>query len=315
MDKKYIISIDLGGTNTRIALLDYKLKIIARTSFATEYFISQKQELIREIINKIRELIKGSHVEIKYVLGLGIGVPGPVNFSKGIVHYLPNIPHWENTPIKNILERRTKFKVFVDNDVNLMTLAESRLGAARNQENAVCITLGTGVGGGLILEGNLFRGADFCAGEVGHMPISINGSKCNCGGKGCLETYVGNKVILSKARNLFGRKDIALTELSTLARKGNKKALGIFNDFAEKIGIALTGVVNLLNPRVIVIGGGLSFAGSFLFKKIKDTINKRAMPIQAKYVKIKKASLGKDSGLIGAALLVKENYNQHKCLS
>jgi glucokinase len=181
-----------------------------------------------------------------------------------------------------------------------MALAEARLGAARNKKNVVCLTLGTGVGGGIILEGKLFRGTNSGAGEIGHMPINTDGPRCNCGGKGCLETYVGNKVILALAKKKLGRKDITLEELSRLS---------IYSDFAEKIGVALTGIVNLLNPEIIVIGGGLSFAGSFIFRKIKETIDKRAMPIHSSSVRVKKTRLGKDAGLIGAALLVKENYN------
>jgi glucokinase len=120
---------------------------------------------------------------------------------------------------------------------------------------------------------------------------------------------VGNKVILALAKKKLGRKDITLEELSRLSRRGNKTALSIYSDFAEKIGVALTGIVNLLNPEIIVIGGGLSFAGSFIFRKIKETIDKRAMPIHSSSVRVKKTRLGKDAGLIGAALLVKENYN------
>lgn len=306
---RYIISVDLGGTNTRIAVLDKGFRIKSRVSFSTKDFSFNRNRLISEIAKRTLSLLRENKIEKKDVLGLGIGIPGPVDFSKGKVHYLPNVPHWKNTPIRQILKKLMHFEVFVDNDVNLVTLAEAKLGAAKGKNNAVCLTLGTGVGGGLVLDGRLFRGADSCAGEVGHIPINIEGPKCNCGGRACLERYVGNAIILSEAKKKLRRKDITLEELSKLSKNGNKTALGIYNIFAERIGVALTGVVNLLNPEVIVIGGGLSFAGSFIFKKIKETINKRAMPIQAKSVKIKKATLGKDAGLIGAALLVKGNYS------
>ncbi|MBL7130038.1 MAG: ROK family protein [Candidatus Omnitrophica bacterium] len=305
---KYILSIDLGGTNTRIALIDNALCIKSRASFSTKDFSSERNRLISEIIKQSFELLRENCIKKSQILGLGIGVPGPVDFSSGKVHYLPNIPHWRNTPIREIIEKRMHLKVFVDNDVNLMTLAEAKLGAAKNNKNAICLTLGTGVGGGLILDGKLFRGASFCAGEIGHIPISLNGPRCNCGGRGCLERYVGNKFILAEARKKLRTKNITLKELSALSKDGNKIALNIYYDFSEKIGIALTGIVNLLNPEVIVIGGGLSFAGSFIFAKIKETINKRAMPMQSRLVQIKKASLGKDAGLIGAALLVKDSF-------
>jgi glucokinase len=223
---------------------------------------------------------------------------------------LPNILGWQNTPVKNILEKKLGLKVCVDNDVNLMALAETKLGIAKNRKNVVCVTLGTGVGGGLILEGKLFRGTDFCAGEIGHMPINIHGPRCNCGGRGCLERYVGNKFVLRQAQTKLKMRNITLEKLSRLAEDGNKIALAIYHSFAENIGVALTGVVNLINPEIIVIGGGLSFAGDFIFKKIKQTIDKRAMPVQAKRVKVKKAMLGKDAGLIGAAILVRDSLSR-----
>jgi len=302
---KYIISIDLGGTNTRIALVNSHLEIISRISFSTKKS-SSRIKLISEIVSGVNRLIMNNKINKTQIMGLGIGVPGPVDYSNGKIHYLPNISGWKNTPVKKILEKEIGIRVFVDNDVNLMALAETRLGAAKNAINALCVTLGTGVGGGLMLNGELFRGTSFCAGEVGHMPINIDGPNCNCGGKGCLERYVGNSFILKEARSRFNRKDINLERLSQLAKEGHKKALDIYNNFAEKIGIALAGVVNLLNLDTIVIGGGLSLAGGFIFEKIRKTINERAMPIQAKTVKIKKAALGQDAGIIGAALLVKE---------
>jgi len=306
---KYIISIDLGGTNTRIALVDRSLRIKARVVFSTKVYISRRDRLISEIVKGIFLLLKENCIKKSQILAVGLGVPGPVNFPEGKVYYLPNIPGWKNTPIKDILEKKISFKVFVDNDVNLMTLAEAKLGAAKNKKNAICLTLGTGVGGGLILDGKLFRGASFCAGEIGHMPINIKGPRCNCGGKGCLERYVGNKYILSEAKKKLKMRSINLEKLSELSEKGNKIALGIYNNFAENIAIALTGLINVLNPEVIVIGGGLSFAGNFIFTKIRETIDKRAMPNQSKLVKVKKTILGKDAGLIGAALLTRDNLS------
>lgn len=308
---KYIIGIDLGGTNTRIALIGQRLSIKARSSFTTKDFISKRSNLISKIIQGVFVLLEKNLLKKTQILGLGIGVPGPVDFVSGKVFYLPNIPHWQNAPLRDTLKKKLNFEVFVDNDVNLMALAEAKLGAAKDTKNAVCLTLGTGVGGGLVLEGKLFRGTNFCAGEIGHMPINIDGPACNCGGRGCLERYVGNKFILAEAKNKLKMKNITLEKLSELSRDGNKIALDIYNNFAKNIGVALTGVVNLLNPEVIVIGGGLSFAGDFIFKKIKETINKRAMPIQARQVRIKKAVLGNDAGLIGAALLVKENLKDN----
>jgi glucokinase len=165
--------------------------------------------------------------------------------------------------------------------------------------------LGTGVGGGIIIEGKLYRGRGNASGEIGHIPINENGPSCNCGGRACLEAYIGNNIILREAKKSFGRK-ISLEELSLLAGKGNKKARAIWSRVAEKLGLALAGIVNLLNPDCIVIGGGVANVGKILFDRVREVITKRAMSVQAKHVKVIKARLRDDAGLIGAAILVKE---------
>jgi glucokinase len=197
----------------------------------------------------------------------------------------------------------------VDNDAKLMCLAEHKLGAARGIRQAVCITLGTGVGGGIILNGNLYRGQDNASAEIGHLPINVKGPACNCGGYACLEAYIGNNRILSQAKRIF-RRDISLEELSSLAKRQNKKATAIWLEVAQSLGTALVGVVNLLNPDCIVIGGGVAGAGRILFDNLRKAILARAMPVQARRVKLYKAKLGNNAGLIGAALLVNDNYGR-----
>ncbi|MCM8783056.1 MAG: ROK family protein, partial [Candidatus Omnitrophica bacterium] len=150
-----------------------------------------------------------------------------------------------------------------------MCLAEARIGAAKKSKNAVCLTLGTGVGGGIIINQQLYRGSNSVAGEIGHLPLNEEGEHCRCGGKACLERYVGNRAILRHASQFFNRA-ITLEELSSLAKRGNKKAQGLWYNVGVKLGIALSGVVNLLNPDCIVMGGGVAEAGKFLFQGIRD---------------------------------------------
>ncbi|MBN1913359.1 MAG: ROK family protein, partial [Candidatus Omnitrophica bacterium] len=190
-------------------------------------------------------------------------------------------------------------------DAKLMCLAEHKLGRAKGALNALCLTLGTGVGGGIIAEGELYRGSDNAAGEVGHMPINSGGRRCNCGGRGCLEAYVGNRRIESEARKVFKR-PVSLEELSHLANVRDRRALGVWRKAGKDLGVALCGVVNLLNPERIVIGGGVAQAGKVLFDKIKETVSQQAMGVQARRVRIVKSKLGKDAGLIGAAVMVRE---------
>lgn len=307
MANKFIIGIDLGGTNLKIALLDLKYNIVYKNVLSTKGFV-KKESLILAIINSINGIIRNSNLNRKNILGVGLGLPGPIDIRRGLVHFFPNIPGWKEVSLKSILNKKLRLPIFLDNDANLMCLAEYKLGAGKIFKNVVCLTLGTGVGAGIIINGNLYRGSSSLAGEIGHMPINEKGPHCTCGGFACLETYIGNNRIIKEARRLFKR-NISLEELSFLAKKQNNKAKAFWSKVAEHLGIALAGVVNLLNPDCIVIGGGVAGAGSILFDKVRETITKRAMSVQAKHVKLFKARLGNDAGVIGAAILVKEDMS------
>ncbi|MCM8791729.1 MAG: ROK family protein [Candidatus Omnitrophica bacterium] len=302
--KKYIIGIDLGGTNLRIGLFDREINLKDKKVFSTRQF-NNKITLINNIVRSTEDIIKDNYLKKDCILGIGLGVPGPVDYKKQIIHFLPNIKGWFNVPLGKILKESLGINnIFIDNDANLVCLAESKMGSAKGYKNVVCITLGTGVGGGLFIENKLYRGSNYAAGEIGHIPLYQNGPICSCGAKGCLESYVGNLKIMKEAKKVFKR-DINLEELSKLAKLKNRKATKIWKNVGEKIGTVLTGVVNLLNPAVIVIAGGISNAGEILFKNIRKTIINRAMFIQSKQVKILGSHFKDNAGIIGAALLVK----------
>jgi len=305
MDKRYILSVDLGATNIKLGLLD-RNRIILKQILPTKDF-SSREELLSGLSQNLSRLLAKRKVSKKDVLGVGIGAPGPIDSRKGIVHYFPNLKGWRNVPLKQIMQKKTGFPVFVDNDANLMCLAEARIGAARGRQNVVALTLGTGVGGGIVIEGKLYRGANLVAGEIGHIPLNETGPKCNCGGIACLERYIGNRYILKKAITVFG-KDISLEKLTLLARQGNAQAKAVWQAAAMHLGICLSGIVNFLNPDAIVIGGGVANAGRLILDTVRKVIKTRAMSPQAKTVKILKAKLGNDAGILGAALLVKEGY-------
>jgi len=294
----------LGGTNLKIGLLNLKYEIIFKRVLSTRKHI-RKDQLINAITLSLNNIIKERKLNKGSILGVGLGLPGPIDVARGLVHFFPNIPGWKNVYLKRILEQRLKLPVFLDNDAKVMALAEFKLGAAKGAKNAVCLTLGTGVGSGIIINGTLYRAKTFAAGEIGHIPINEVGPKCNCGGIACLESYIGNNRILAQAKKLFKR-NISLEEVSILAKKGNKKALDLWSNVGKHLGIVLVGIVNFLSPDCIVIGGGVANAGKILFENVKRTILKRAMKVQARHVKIFNAKLGNDAGLIGAAVLVKE---------
>ncbi len=305
----YVVGVDVGGTNVKLGIVHPSGKVIVRTSFATKSFTSSKLKLIDALARHIKELITAAGLTKKDMAGIGIGLPGLVDHAKGIVRFLPNIPGWRNVPLKAILQKKTGLPVFIDNDVKLITLAEWKFGAGKGVSDMVCLTLGTGVGSGLVLNGHLYRGQGNAAGELGHVPLNEHGSKCNCGGSACLETYIGNSRLLARAHAIMGKKDLTLEGMSALAEAGNKKALSFWNETAEHLGNSLVTVVNLLNPIRIVIGGGVSNSHRFLFPAAAKVIARRAMSTQSSMVKIVRAALGNDAGIIGAQVLVRNAKN------
>ena len=316
--EKCIIGIDLGGTNTKVALVNKKGKIIAERGLITKNY-RKKEELIDAIAGEVEKIMFAKGLKKPDLSGIGIGIPGLIDIERGVVHYLVNIAGWNNVPVVKLFEERLHIPAFVDNDVNVMALGEFTFGAGRGTRNMVCLTLGTGVGGAVIINGALYRGSAFSAGEIGHIPINADGPRCDCGGAGCLERYVGNQFIAKAAVDHIkkGQKTVIAKlvngdlgkvtpeVISNAARYGDKLALHIWQDTGRYLGIALAGVVNLLNPEKIVIGGGVANAGKVLFDAVKETIKQRAMRLPAKTVKIVKAKLGEGAGVIGASVLVK----------
>ncbi len=295
------VGIDMGGTNTKIGLVDSEGKILETRVFSTKDF-SKPNNWVKRVLLEIRSL--GRRIR-----GVGIGVPGAVNFSEGKVLYLPNVPGWENFKLVDKLRTGLgeRVKVAVDNDATVMALAEFTYGAGKGFSNVICLTLGTGVGGGIIINGEVYRGTDGVAGEVGHFPLVPWGKDCSCGGKGCLERYVGNASLIGWARKmgLLDSKESDLGKITKMARSGNKKAVEFWDRVAYTMSPTIIGLVNVLNPELVIIGGGVANAGQFLFGPLRSYVRSYAMKVQAKRVKIVKAKLGNSSGIIGASLLVR----------
>ena len=312
----YYIGIDLGGTLAKVGIVNERGRVLAKTSLRTLAY--RKKDLINEIIVSIIKLVSSRRIKRNEIGGIGVGLPGLIDSKRGIVRYLVNISGWKNVHFKKIFEQKLNIKTYIDNDVNVMTLGELYHGAGRGVKNMVCITLGTGVGGGIVINGKLYRGKDLVAGEIGHIPINEDGPKCNCGGTACIESYAGNRYLMNKLKNDLKKNPSVLKKLYRVkhmspplalvdkaARMGDKFSIRFWEEVGLKLGTMLTGVVNLLNPEKIVIGGGVANAVRFIMVPIKKTINKRAMKIQRKRVKIVRAGLGKDAGMIGAAVLAK----------
>lgn len=302
MRSRYRAGIDVGGTFTKMGLLDQKGRLAAKSAIPSRGF-SDKKFFATRIQDELLRLARSRGISWSQVEGIGIGLPGPVDTRRGVVLSLTNIRKWEKFPLRSYLSRVWHKPVFLENDANCMALAEARLGAARGAAVALCVTLGTGVGGGLILDGKIYQSPFFLGGEVGHMPVAPDGPACPCGGVGCLERFVGNDAILRRARRLLGS-SVTLEKASLLARQKNPRAARLWQGVGQTIGIALAGIVNVINPQVIVVGGGVSNAGRVLLDSIASAIRRHAMKQIKSRVRLKKALLGHDAGLIGAALLV-----------
>ena len=309
------IGIDVGGTNVKIALVDNKGKIIYSNSIPTraemgyEYTINNMKEAITE-------LIKETKSDPKNIESIGFGFPGQIDYQKGIVRLAPNIPGWVNVPIAEIMEKEFGIPTRVDNDVRCAALGELNYGAGQGCDNLICITVGTGIGSGLVIIGKLVRGASNAAGEIGHIKLDMNGGPlCGCGDRGCLEAFASGPSIVALAEEYIkGGKSTKYRELanpditpyivSEAAKQGDPVAKRIFTIVGEYIGIGLASVVNLLNPEKIIIGGGVAAAGDLLLTPIKESLIKRAMPIAGSAVEIVPAQLGNSAGVIGASLLI-----------
>ncbi len=300
------IGIDFGGTTVKIGLVADGHVVEKRPPLPTQTFPSAAA-LIDAMAEDVAA-VRAAHPDLPAV-AVGVGMPGLVDREGGIVHGLTNVRGWEDVPLRSILVERTGLPTELENDAKAMTYAEWRHGAAKGLWNVVCVTLGTGVGGGLILEGKLFRGCQGGAGEIGQMSIDAHGKDGNYGNFGALEKYVGNKQIAARAVELYAAArrtppaEVSPLTLQTAARAGDPVALALWQEIGSHIGFMLANIVWLLNPDAIVIGGGVANAGELLFGPIHKQITDRCSDVLAAGIKILPACLGSDAGLIGAAAL------------
>ncbi|MBW2983762.1 ROK family protein [Candidatus Woesearchaeota archaeon] len=284
---KHIIGVDVGGTNIRAAVVSNG-KIISKIKTKTEPKKGQKA-----VLRKVVDIIES--FPSKNIAGIGLGVPGMIDAKNGIVKYSPNLP-LKNVNIKKLIEKEFKKPVFVDNDANCFTLAETKYGAAKNKENVIGLTLGTGVGSGILIDGKLYHGRGSAA-ELGHTTINFNGPKSKCGNNGCVENYVSIRGILNRVKGLYIKNP---RELFELAEQRNKKALKLWQDTGFYLGVAVANFANIFDPDAIVIGGNIAKAWKFFSKEMNTTIKKRAL---VKNVKVIRSKLGEDAGILGAASL------------
>ena len=314
LEKKLYLAVDLGGTNVKVGVVTHKGQVIRHLSLDTEAAKGPTHVLkqIKKGLKKIIEMAGTDEYE-----AVGIGAPGSVN-PEGWVKYPPNFPDWKEVPVKSEIEQFVNLPTFIDNDANVVAIGEGVFGAGKDYTDFLCITLGTGVGGGLFLNGKIYRGCGWAAGEMGHVIIDFKGPRCNCGNYGCIERYVGAQYISERAAEKIKKsgnetKIIEMTQsdfskitpkiITEAADQGDLLAKEVLKETGELLGVALTSVINLLNLPLIIVTGGVSQAGALILKPMKDTIYKRALPIPREGFKVATATLGPHAGVIGAAAL------------
>jgi len=293
------LGIDWGGTYIKAGITDNRGNLLSRRVFFSSRF--KKKDAF---IKKIEELTNS--VRPKRINAVGIGVPGIINTKGGFIYYLPNIPGWQKYPIRKVLEKKLNIPVAVDNDANVFALAEARIGAAKGTNRAIFLTLGTGLGGAVIIDGNIFKGRT-SAGELGHVPVSLKGARCGCGGTGCIETFLGNKYLVSLYKRIKRQKNLnaEVKDIFKNALEGEEEAILVWENFSYALGMFLSGMINVFNPEKIIFGGGVSGAFKVFKPLVWKVIENQAMWPHIKTLKLIKAKL-KNAGIIGAAILAKE---------
>ncbi len=312
------IGIDVGGTNVKIALVDDNGKIIYSNSVPT-YAKMGYEYTVNNIKQAIKDLMKETNTTPSDIEGIGFDFPGQVDCKTGVVKLAPNIPGWVNVPIAQMIEDEFHIPTRIDNDVRCAALGELKFGAGKGCENFICITVGTGIGSGIVINGKVVRGATNAAGELGHIKLQMNGGPiCGCGDTGCLEAFASGPAIVAMAQEYIkGGKSTKFREMAAVeggeitpymvakaAEEGDPVAKRIFEIVGEYIGIGLTSVINLLNPEKVIIGGGVAESGELLLGPIRKTIKERAMVVAGNAVEIVPAQLGNSAGVIGASMLI-----------
>jgi len=319
IEKKYSIGVDLGGTNIISAIMNRQGEIASSLKIRT-LAEKGKEATVKRIIEAIHKNIAQFTITPDDIIGIGIGAPGPLDIKRGIINFAPNLPGWRDIPLKKILEDEFNMKIVLENDANAAAWGERCYGAGQGINNLVCFTLGTGIGGGIIIDGKIYHGNNCGAGELGHMTVNKDGPRCNCGNYGCLEAYssatgVKNRI---KSRIKEGIKSdflnfdsddelldsIRLKSIFETARKGDKLTKDIVEEAISYLGIAIANITNILNPEMVVLVGGITNEGDKLLIPLKEEVKKRAFYSNYKSLKIVIGELGGNAGVLGAAALL-----------
>lgn len=313
----FYVGVDLGGTNIRTAVFDDKMRPLERAEVLTEAR-QGVEPVIQRTAACVREALERAELPLEKVSGVGVGAAGLTNWETGIVLLASNL-NWKNVPLRQRLsEELDGVSVEVDKDTNAAALAEARLGAGEKYRDFLYVTAGTGIGGGLVLGGELYRGATGGAGDLGHVVVEPDGPRCGCGGHGCVEVFASGAGMVDRAKEILtGMEEeagssvlepegLTTEDIFAAVRGEDAVAADVVERAGRALGLALANYVNLNNPEGVVLGGGVARAGDVYRGPVERELRRRALPALAEVVELVPPELGDEVGLIGAALLIRE---------
>jgi glucokinase len=320
------LGIDLGGTKILTAVVDSQGEMLSSDESITPA-TKGREAVIQSILDSAHRVLKQAGVAISQICAIGIGAAGISNPEAGILFTSPNLPALRDVPLRDIMQERLGRKTFVINDANAAALGEFYFGAARGVRNFIYITLSTGIGGGIVIDGKIYTGAIGAAGEVGHMTIDDNGPICNCGNKGCWETLASGTALAREAKQRIKEgvktsileyaegdvKKVTAQVIHSAAQQGDSLAKELIARTGYYVGVGLANLINIFNPELIVIGGGLSNIGDMLLGSAFKVAGERAHKEAFQAVRFASAELGRNSGVLGAAAFALQEMRKLLC--
>jgi len=312
----YVLGIDLARTSISAGIVDLAgnlLTVKRVSSDLNQHFpvtLNTLEETIHSLLDEISSQIK------EKIIAIGIGSPGPLSPSKGVIISPPNFTGWSNIPLKEIMEREFGLPTFIENDAKACALGERWFGCCKNTDNFVYLAVGTGVGAGIIIDGDIYRGEGELAGEIGHTTIDINGPRCSCGNYGCLEIYTSVISLIDRIEKEEGLKSLirdghieTLSSFYRSAREGNIRAVEILNDYCFWVGVGVVNIINTLSPSAVVLGREALINGSdLIIPRVEKVVAERSFFITSQQTRILASSIGQDTGVIGAATIALQEF-------
>jgi glucokinase-like ROK family protein len=322
-----VVGVDVGQTHLAVGLCDLEAVILDSVREPLDLRRQTPEAVLDRVSALVRELSARAGVEREGLFGMAVGVPGPVDYAQRIPVSPPVMPGWDRFPVAAHLGERFGCPVFLDNDVNVMALGERDRGAAQDADDFLFVKIGTGIGSGLVVRGELYRGAKGAAGDIGHIGLDGDTTPCNCGNRGCLEAVAGGAALRARAEEAGRGASAFLAQraaqgqaldaaaLALGAAAGDEVCRTLLMDSARTVGKVLAKLVNLLNPSVIVVGGGVALAGERYLASIREVVYRRSTPLATSALVVRKSALGEDCGVVGAAVLALDEILSHGSVS